>query len=88
MYKYVLDLTKVIPTYCTSPPAPTPPVILNANVPTPSTALGSSTYFTCNWGFVSSGDTAPPYFLCLASTAAAGTWSTTSWGCSCTYFVQ
>ena len=66
-----------IQNYCIS----TPPTLANANAPTPSTALGDNTTFTCNNGYLSSAAPLLPYYTCLANLQTSGSWSSVTYTC-------
>ena len=64
--------------YCSSSSAP---VLANANTPTPYTTVYSTTSYTCDLGFQSTGPTAP-YMTCNPSSLTSGVWTIT-YSCSC-----
>lgn len=72
--------TVVYAGYCNSATAPT---LANATVGTINTILGTTTTFTCNFGFQSTGGGTNPYFQCLVGGfgAGSGTWGPINYYC-------
>lgn len=66
-----------MPNYCDPTTLPT---VANANTPTPYTTVNSTTYYTCAFGYQSTGAT-DPSVSCNANTATAGQWSSTTNAC-------
>ena len=64
--------------YCAAGSAPT---LTNANTPAAQTTLLATTSFVCNSGYTSDGGATNPFYQCVANTAAAGQWSSITYGC-------
>lgn len=64
-----------MPFYCALGGQPT---LANANTPVPSQVVNTTTSFTCNAGYASSGGATPPFYKCNPSTIAAGSWDPTA----------
>lgn len=66
--------------YCAADTAPSIP---NANTPATVQTIGNSTFFTCNYGYASSGFPIFPFFTCLASAPSQGIFSAVNYSCDC-----
>lgn len=64
--------------YCASDSAPS---LTNANTPIAVQTIGDSTFFTCNYGYVSSGFPIAPFYTCLVSLAFRGIFSLVNYSC-------
>lgn len=67
-----------ITVYCSPSTAP---IVANANSPTPYTTVYSTTSYTCDLGFQSTGPTAP-FMTCNPSGVTSGIWTLT-YSCTC-----
>ena len=67
-----------IPNYCDNLTAP---ILTYANYPTPVTTVFSSTFFTCNYGYITSGVSSPPFYTCEPLNTINGFWSAINYSC-------
>lgn len=67
-----------MPYYC---PTTGQSTLTNANTPVPNQVVNTTTSFTCNSGYQSSGGATAPYYTCNPSSTAAGVWSAVSNTC-------
>ena len=67
----------MIPNYCDSTLAP---LLANANNPAPYQTVNSTTYFTCNFGYQTTGSSAP-FFTCNSYNSTNGIWSSITYSC-------
>ena len=69
---------QVIQGYCLNTAVP---ILSNANTPSPTQTLGAITYFTCNFGYQTTGSSLP-FFSCTVFNASVGLWSTVTYSCT------
>ena len=74
----VLRMSAAYSGYCTG----SAPTLLYADVPTPGTALGAQTSFTCNVGDVSNTAPTAPFYTCTPGSPSPGVWSSVTGACT------
>ncbi len=73
MYYLCTCIYLVISNYCSD----TPPTVTNANSPAISRSINSTTVYTCNVGYQSSGGTIGPTLTCNPFNSSYGYWTMT-----------
>lgn len=65
----------------------TAPILDNANLSLPLQMITNITYFTCLYGFHTTGGLTQPYYSCLTYNVTNGQWSNITYICDCMLFV-